>query len=169
MVETLKIGLIVKPQGIRGELKVQPLTDDINRFRKLKEVIIDEKTYKVLNTTIGGNVVFISISGVADRNVAESFRGKFLRVTRENAIALEEGRYFIVDIIDCEVVTDNGNKVGKVIDVTSARTDVFTLTCEDGRIMRFPFLNDLVLNVDVINKKITVSEKRLKEVSCYED
>ncbi len=169
MVETLKIGLIVKPQGIKGELKVQPLTDDINRFRKLKEVIIDDKTYKVLNTVIGGNVVFISISGVADRNVAESFRGKFLRVTRENAIPLEEGRYFIVDIIGCEVVTDKGQEVGKVIEVTSARTDVFTLTCPNGKIMRFPFLNDLVLSVDVQNKKITVSEKRLEEVSCYED
>lgn len=169
MVETLKIGLIVKPQGIKGELKVQPLTDDINRFRKLKEVIIDDKTYKVLNTVIGGNVVFISISGVADRNVAESFRGKFLRVTRENAIPLEEGRYFVVDIIGCEVVTDKGQEVGKVIEVTSARTDVFTLTCPNGKIMRFPFLNDLVLSVDVQNKKITVSEKRLEEVSCYED
>lgn len=169
MVETLKIGLIVKPQGIKGELKVQPLTDDINRFRKLKEVIIDDKTYKVLNTVIGGNVVFISISGVADRNVAESFRGKFLRVTRENAIPLEEGRYFVVDIIGCEVVTDKGQEVGKVIEVTNARTDVFTLTCPNGKIMRFPFLNDLVLSVDVQNKKITVSEKRLEEVSCYED
>lgn len=169
MVETLKIGLIVKPQGIKGELKVQPLTDDINRFRKLKEVIIDDKTYKVLNTIIGGNVVFISISGVADRNVAESFRGKFLRVTRENAIPLEEGRYFVVDIIGCEVVTDKGQEVGEVIEVTSARTDVFTLTCPNGKIMRFPFLNDLVLSVDVQNKKITVSEKRLEEVSCYED
>jgi 16S rRNA processing protein RimM len=169
MVETLKIGLIVKPQGIKGELKVQPLTDDINRFRKLKEVIIDDKTYKVLNTVIGGNVVFISINGVADRNVAESFRGKFLRVTRENAIPLEEGRYFVVDIIGCEVVTDKGQEVGKVIEVTSARTDVFTLTCPNGKIMRFPFLNDLVLSVDVQNKKITVSEKRLEEVSCYED
>ncbi len=169
MVETLKIGLIVKPQGIRGELKVQPLTDDINRFRKLKEVIIDDKTYKVLNTVIGGNVVFISISGVADRNVAESFRGKFLRVTRENALPLEEGRYFVVDIIGCQVVTDKGKEVGKVVEVTSARTDVFTLTCPNGKIMRFPFLNDLVISVDVVNKKIMVSEKRLEEVSCYED
>lgn len=169
MVETLKIGLIVKPQGIRGELKVQPLTDDISRFNKLKEVLVDDKVYKVLGCTIGGGVVFISLSGVGDRNAAETFRGKFLRVTRENAVDLEEGRYFIVDIIGCEIISDGGKSFGKVTEVTSARTDVFTVVDDSGRVMRFPFLNDVVLKVDVENKKITVDEKRLGEVSCYED
>ena len=169
MQETLKIGVIVKPQGIRGEVKVQPLTDDINRFKKLKEVIIDQKIYHVLNCVIGGGTVFLALSGISDRNTAETFRGKFLCVTRENAVPLEEGRYFIVDIIGCKVVTDSGNYVGQVTDVFSARTDIFTLKCEDGRIMRFPFLKDLVQKVDVQEKLITVGEKRLNEVSCYED
>ena len=169
MEETLKIGLIVKPQGIRGELKVQPLTDDISRFNNLKEVIIDDKTYRVLNAVIGGGAVFLSLSGIYDRNVAETFRGKFLRVTRENAIPLEEGRYFIVDIIGCKVVTDSGNEIGEITEVTSARTDIFTVKCLDGEIMRFPFLNDLTVNVDVNLKVVTVKEKRLWEVACYED
>ena len=169
MEETLKIGIIVKPQGIKGEVKVQPLTDDINRFKNLKEVIIDDKTFKVQKSVIGGGTVFLSLSGIPDRNTAETFRGKFLRVTRENAANLPEGRYFIVDIIGCKVVTDTGVAVGEIIDVTSARTDVFTLKCVDGRIMRFPFLNDLVENVDVANKIVTVKAKRLSEVSCYEN
>lgn len=169
MEETLKIGLIVKPQGIRGELKVQPLTDDISRFNNLKEVIIDDKTYRVLNAVIGGGAVFLSLSGIFDRNVAETFRGKFLRVTRENAIPLEEGRYFIVDIIGCKVVTNSGNEIGEITEVTSARTDIFTVKCLDGKIMRFPFLNDLTVNVDVNLKVVTVKEKRLGEVACYED
>ena len=169
MNETLKIGLIVKPQGIRGELKVQPLTDDINRFKQLKEVIIDEKTYRVTACIIGGGTVFLSLSGICDRNTAETFRGKFLRVTRENAIPLEEGRYFIVDVIGCNVVTNDEVVVGNVLDVFTARTDIFTVKCVDGRIMRFPFLKDAVLNVDVQNKTITVDKKRLSEIACYED
>ena len=169
MTNLLKIGLIVKPQGIKGEVKVQPLTDDINRFKKLKEVIIDEKPYKVLSSTIGGGTVFLSLSGICDRNTAESMRGKFLCVTRENAVALEQGRYFIVDIMGCSLVTDNGEKVGEIIDVTSARTDVFTVKCVDGRILRFPFLKDLTVSVEIDKKTVTVYEKRLKEVSCYED
>lgn len=169
MQQNLKIGLIVKPQGIRGEVKVQPLTDDINRFNNLKEVIIDEKTYRVLSVTIGGGVVFLSLSGICDRNTAETFRGKFLCVDREHAIPLEKGRYFIVDVLGCTVEYEDGVAVGEVIDLFSARTDIFTLKCDNGRIMRFPFLNDVVKNVDVLNRKITVDRKRLAEVSCYED
>ncbi|MBR2448868.1 MAG: 16S rRNA processing protein RimM [Clostridia bacterium] len=169
MQDTLKIGLIVKPQGIKGEVKIQPLTDDINRFKNLKEVLIDGKIHRVLSSVIGGNTVFLSLSEIPDRNVAETYRGKFLCVTRENALPLEEGRYFIVDIIGCELYTDDGEKVGEITDVFSARTDIFTVKCVDGRVMRFPFLNDTVKKVDVVNKKITVNKKRLAEVSCYED
>ena len=168
MEETLKIGLIVKPQGIRGEVKVQPLTDDINRFKNLKEVIIDDKNYRVLKATIAGNTVILALSGIADRNVAETFRGKFLRVTRENALPLEEGRYFIVDIIGCALKTEDGTQVGEVVEVTSARTDIFTVNC-NGRIMRFPFLKDMIVSVDVYAKTIVVKKQRLEEVSCYED
>ena len=169
MEQTLKIGLIVKPQGIRGEVKVQPLTDDINRFNDLKEVIIDDKNYRVLKSVIGGGTIFLTLSGVSDRNTAETFRGKFLRVTRENALPLEEGRYFIVDIIGCNLITETGEKIGEITEVFSSRTDVFTVKCVDGKIMRFPFLNDTVIKVDVTNKTIVVRKKRLDEVACYED
>lgn len=169
MQDLIRIGLIVKPQGIRGEVKVQPLTDDINRYKNLKEVIIDDKNYRVTSTVIGGGTVFLSLFGVSDRNTAETFRGKYIYVTRENAIPLEEGRYFIFDIIGCNVLTDSGEEIGQVTDVFSSRTDVFTVKCIDGRVLRFPFLKDLVTSVDVANKKIIVNGKRLIEVSCYEN
>ena len=169
MEQTLKIGVIVKPQGIKGEVKVQPLTDDITRFKKLKEVLIDGKNYRVENAVIGGGTVFLSLSGIVDRNTAETFRGKFLCVTRDNAVDLPKGRYFITDIIGCKVVTDLDQTIGEIIDVTSARTDIFTVKCADGRIMRFPFLNDAVICVDVLNKTVTVNAKRLGEISCYEN
>ncbi len=168
MIQTLKIGLIVKPQGIRGELKIQPLTDDISRFKQLKEVIIDEKTYRVTACTLGGGTVFLSLFGIHDRNTAETFRGKFLHVTRENAVPLEEGRYFIADIIGCNLLVDDV-VVGEITDVFSSRTDVFTIKCVDGKIMRFPFLKDAILSVDVQNKTIVADKKRLAEIACYED
>ena len=169
MLENLKIGIIVKAQGIKGQVKVQPLTDDISRFSKLKETIIDGKTYRVLNAVIGGGMVFLTLSGITDRNTAETFRGKFLYVTRENAVPLEEGRYFIADIIGCDLITDQDQKVGKIIDVTPNRTDVITVQKLDGKIMRFPFLKDLVINVDILGQTMTVSAKRLAEVSVDEN
>lgn len=169
MEEKLTIGVIVKPQGIKGEVKVHPLTDDVLRFKKLKEVIIDQKNYRVEKCTIAGNVVFLALSGITDRDTAETFRGKYLHVLRENAVPLPKGRYFIVDIIGCKVIKDGGEEVGEVIDITSSRTDIFTVKTVDNRVLRFPFLNDLVTSVDVKNKTVIVNSKRLGEVSCYED
>ena len=169
MQDTLKIGLVLKPQGIKGQLKVQPLTDDINRYKNLKEIIIDQKVHKVTGTIISGQTVFIDLFGVNDRDTAETFRGKFLHVKREDAIALEEGRYFVVDLIGCDVITKQQGVIGKIIDIFSSRTDVITVKCLDGRILRFPFLKDLVEKVDIEKKQFIVLDKRLSEVSCYEN
>ncbi len=169
MEDLLKVGIIVKPQGVRGELKVQPLTDDIERFNKLKQVIIDDSTYKVLSVRLGAREVYMWISGIGDRNTAETFRGKFLHIKRSDAVTLPENTYFIVDILGCEVFFENGKKVGEVIDVTEAKTDVFTIKTVSGKIARFPFLKDLLVSVDIASKNITVSEKRYKEITVYED
>ncbi len=168
MQDILKIGLIVKPQGIKGEVKIQPLTDDISRFKKLKKVLIDQQTFVVERVTIGGNTVFLALSGINDRDVAESLRGKFICVERQDAVKLPKDNYFIVDIIGCKLFVES-QIIGEVVDVTSSRTDVFTVKCEDGRTMRFPFLKDLLINVDIENKEINVKAKRLSEVACYED
>lgn len=165
----LKIGIIVKPQGIRGEVKVQPLTDDVMRFKNLKSVYIDGESRKVLHAKIGADCAFLAISGIADRNDAEIYRGKYIYVDRANAVELKKGNYFIADIVGSFVVTDAGERIGEIIDVTSAHTDIFTVKCEGGRIMRFPFLKDLLVNVDVADKIVAVKDKRLKEVCCYED
>ena len=168
MEQMLKIGVIVKPQGIKGELKVAPLTDDANRFKQLKKVIIDGQEFKVAGAKIGAGAVFLALFGVQDRNVAETFRNKEIFVKREDAVTPKKDHYFIVDILGCKVVTETGVEVGVVTDVTTAKTDIFTLDC-NGRVMRFPFLKDLLKSVDVENKRVIVKEKRLKEVSCYED
>ena len=168
MEQTLKIGLVVKPQGIKGELKVKPLTDDVTRYKNLKTVLIDGVSYKVISARPTIDSVFVLLDGITDRNVAESFRGKFLCVKKQDAVALPENTYFVVDIEGSKIYTEQG-LVGTVREVTSAKTDYFTVDTVDGRVLRFPFLKDLILNVDTDNKKITVKGKRLEEISCYED
>ncbi|MBR2871669.1 MAG: 16S rRNA processing protein RimM [Clostridia bacterium] len=168
MQEKLCIGVVVKPQGVKGELKVMPYTDDINRFKKLKSVIIDEREYRVNGSKIMPPAVLLSLDTINDRNTAELFRGKFLHVLRKDAVSPKENSFFIVDIIGCELVVESGEKVGEIIDVTQAKTDIFTVQTDRG-IMRFPFLKDLLISVDTQNKKITVKSERLNEVACYED
>ncbi len=168
MFDTLKIGLIVKPQGVKGEVKVQPLTDDISRFKQLKTALIDGKSFTVERVTLAGNAVFLAFSGIYDRDIAESLRGKFISVERENAVKLPKDNYFIADIIGCKLFAEQ-ELVGEISDVFSSRTDVFTVKLVNGKIMRFPFLKELLLSVDVADRKIIVKAKRLGEVACYED
>ena len=168
MEETLKIGLVVKPQGIKGELKVTPLTDDVNRFKKLKNVLIDGVTYKVIGARPTIDSVFILLDGVTDRNVAETFRNKFLCIKKQDAVVLPKGSYFIVDIEKSKLYDEKG-LIGTVREVTSAKTDYFTVDTIDNRVLRFPFLKDLIVKIDIENKEIIVKGERLKEISVYED
>lgn len=168
MQEKIKIGVVAKPQGIRGELKITPYTDDVNRFNGLKSVIIDDKTYSVTSSRACSDYAIISILGVNDRNTAELFRGKFLYVLRSDAIKPKDGSYFIVDIIGSTLKAGD-KEIGKVVDVTSLKTDVFTVLTTNGKVMRFPFLKDVIENVDVENSIIAANAKRLQEVACYED
>ncbi len=169
MEKTLTIGLILKPQGILGELKVKPMTDDVNRFKTLKTVVIDGEEYKVMRSRIATDAVYISLNGVADRNQAEAFRNKEVKVLREDAVKLEEGRYFIVDVIGSILKTDAGKVIGKITDITSSNVDIYTVLAGDKKEIRFPFLKDLVLSVDIESKVVLVNDKRFFEVAVYED
>ena len=93
-------------------------------------------------------------------------RGKVLSVRRTDAKPLNDGEYYVVDLIGLPVFTESG-KIGVLTDVTPAKTDVFTVKTDDGRILRFPFLKDLLVCID-LEKGITVKEKRLSEVGVYE-
>lgn len=168
MADTIKIGLITKPHGVRGEVKVNPITDDLNRFFDLKKCIIDGVEYKVLGAKTTNDQAILKIDGVTDRNSAELLRGKFISVKREDAVPLSENSFFIDDIIGSLLFADD-ELVGKIVDVTNAKTDIFTVKTTGGRILRFPFLKDLLISVSVNEKKVLVKKSRLLEVSCYED
>lgn len=168
MADFIKIGLIAKPHGVRGEVKVNPFTDDLNRFFDLKKCIVDGVNYKVLGAKISSGQAILRLDGITDRDSAEGLRGKFISVNREDAVPLSEDSFFIDDIIGCSVFADD-ELVGKIVDVTTAKTDIFTVKTVDDRILRFPFLKDLLISVRVAEKKVLVKKQRLLEVSCYEN
>lgn len=168
MDEFLTVGRIVKPQGVRGEVKVAPFTDDPERFLNLKSVIVDGKSFKILSARVNGEAVFLALSGISDRNAAELLRNKDLKVLRSEQDSLAENVFYIVDVLGCSLYS-GGALVGEIVDVFQSRVDVFTVKCTDGRTVRFPFLKDLLVCADVENKRIDVDAKRFNEVSCYEN
>lgn len=166
--DKISVGKIVKPQGIKGELKVYPMVDTPEIFTFLKKVYIDGVEFKVLSSRVS-DAVYVALRGIADRNTAEEYRDKTLYVDRED-LPLPEGRWFIADVLGCEVLSDDGNLLGTVTDITTrGSTDMYTVKLKSGKLMVFPFLNDLVLSIDVNKKEIVVSKNRLEEVAYYED
>lgn len=168
--EKIIIGQISKPQGIKGEVKIYPLTDSVSRFNGVKEIYIEgiEPPKKVMGLRINANDVFMFIEGVITRNDAEDIRGKYISVDRKNAVSLEKGKYFIADIIGCKVYDNKGAYLGIVKDIIKGRSaDVYEIKGEKN--IMFPHVEGVILNTDVKNKKITVDEKRFQEVACYED
>lgn len=165
MQEKLIVGIIVKPQGIRGEVKVKPFTDSAEDFYAFKRVFVDGEERKVLSVrTSGDGMVFLGLSGVPDRNAAELLRQKEILLDREDAPEPEEGRYYIVDLLGSQIVTEGGELLGILTDIRQAATDIYTLE-QNGKEIMFPAVTGVVTDVDLANKKITVSKKRFFEVA----
>lgn len=169
----VRIGIIAKPQGIRGEIKINSLTEQLERFLDLKEVFLEDKgqyvKYNVKGTRLAGECAFLFLEKIYSRDDAEKLRGKYVCVDRANAIVLPEGRYFIFDIIGCDCVTLSGESLGEIVDVLQpGANDVYVVKGEKGEIL-IPAVKAFVLDINVKTKKVTVNEKMLEEVAVYED
>ena len=168
MKDTIVIAEVLKPQGIRGELKVRPLLDAPADIRRFKKVYIGGKEYKVLSARTDAQAAYLALAGVADRNAAELLRGAEVEGLRADAPALAEGRYYIVDLIGCAVVTEHGKRLGEIADIRPAHTDIFVLKEGDKEYM-FPAAEGVILDVDVENRKVVLSAARFAQVAVEQD
>ena len=163
--DRLIIGEVLKPQGIRGELKVKTYTDFPEDVKAFGVVYIDGKEYKILSFRVGTDgAAYVGLRGVTDRNMAEELRGKKLEGAREDAPELEEGQYYIVDMIGIDCVTETGEFLGKVKDITLLASEIYTLE-KDGKNILFPAIKGVVLGVDLPNKRMVVDKARFDEVA----
>jgi 16S rRNA processing protein RimM len=161
MNDLLRVGVIASTHGIRGEVKVFPTTDDVNRFKQLKEVILDTGkehiTLEVSGVKFFKNMVILKFKGYDNINDIEKYKGKDLLVTRENAVKLEEGEYFIYDIIGSAIVTDEGIEFGTLEEVMqTGANDVYVVKMKNGKEVLLPSIKECILDVNVEEKKITV-------------
>lgn len=167
MEKYLSVASVLKPQGIRGEIKVKVYTDSVQDLAAFKTVYIGGNPYKVLNVRGVGDYAFIALKGVADRNAAELLRGMDVTVLREQVPELPDGRYYIVDLLGCEVVTETGKKLGSLCNVIPAKTDIYTVDTGEKKIM-FAGAEGVIVNVEIDAGVITVNEKRFNEVAVLD-
>lgn len=162
--DKITVAIVLKPQGIRGEIKVKALTDSAEALTAFKSVLIDGEEYFVLSARAQGEFAYLNLKGIADRNAAELMRGKNIEVERSKMPELPDGRYYIADLMGCTVVNERGDMLGTVVDVTPAKTDIFTIE-RDGKPVMFPAADGVITKVEEGAKRITVNGKRFKEVS----
>ena len=160
MQKRLEVGQIVNIFGIKGEVKVTPFTDDINRFDDLKKVYVktrkEDKLYKVENVRYHKNMVLIKLEGIENPEQAELLKNAYLEIDREDAIPLKEGQYFIVDLIGLDVYTDGGELLGKVDDIyNTGANDIYVVKDELGKQVLLPGIKDVIKEV-ILDDRIIV-------------
>lgn len=161
MEKRLQVGVITATHGLKGEVKVFPTTDDPNRFRRLKEVILDtgreERVLEIEGVKFFKQMVILKFKGFDDIGDVEKFRRGTLFVTRENAVKLKKNEYFIADLIGMQVENEDGSELGTLQDVISTgANDVYDVRLSDGRQLLIPAIRECILSVDVEEGRMRV-------------
>ena len=163
--QKLIIAEVLKPQGIRGELKIKTFTDQPEDVKAFKTLYIDNVPYKILSFRVGSDgAAYVGLRGIPDRNAAELFRGKKIEGDREDAPPLADGQYYLIDIIGLSCETEEGETLGTVKDVSNLASDVYTIE-KAGKSILFPAVKGVIKKVDLENKKLIVDKKIFDEIA----
>lgn len=161
MLQELQVGVITQTHGIRGEVKVFPTTDDVNRFKKLKEVILDTGKERLMmeieSVKFFKQYVILKFRGYDSINDIEKYKRAKLLVTRDKAVKLKKDEYFIADLIGLKVVTEDGESFGTLKDVlATGANDVYVVERADASEVLLPAIRECILNVDMEQGCISV-------------
>ncbi len=154
--DLIAVGEVVAPHGVRGLLRVYPLTDEPLRFRDLAEVLIDNRSYRVLQATPHKNLVLLRLDGVDSRDQAEALRGKTVCIPREQVRPLAEGRYYDFELVGMCVYDEAGALIGRLKDVLRTPANAVYVIEADGREVLIPAVREFVREVDVEGRRMVV-------------
>ncbi len=161
MSDLLQVGVITSTHGVRGEVKVFPTTDDPARFKKLKQVILDDGKQQIdleiASVKFFKNMVILKFKGIDNINDVEKYRRATLLVTRENAVPLAENEYFIADLIGLSAVSDEGEELGTITDVLqTGANDVYVVTTPQKEEILVPAIKECILAVDLDERRMQI-------------
>ncbi len=154
MEQLLRVGVITTTHGVRGEVKVFPTTDDPQRFKKLKKVILDtgkeQMDLEVQSVKFFKNLVIMKFKEFDNINDVEKYKNADLLVTRDHAVKLEPGEYFIADLIGLQGVSDDGEDLGELTDVIqTGANDVYVFTKAGAKDLLVPKIPVCVKEIDL--------------------
>ncbi len=154
------MGKITRPFGIKGEVRVLPITDDPARYVEMNAVFIGghKRRVPLEYAKVGNRHVIVKLEGCDTVEDAERLRDELLYVTRNEAATLEEGSYYYYDLNGCTVETAGGKTIGTVFDIQNTGScDIYFVRSEaDGTEHLVPAIWDVVKEIDVSNKRIVI-------------
>lgn len=163
MNDLLHIGRIVGTHGIKGEVSVYPITDDPRRFSLLKDcfLLTENKPAKTSAKATGvkysNNKVILKLDGIDDRDAALALKGRYIAVTRDNAVKLAPDSYFICDLVGCTVIDDESGELGTLADVLqTGASDIYVVKREKNKDLLIPAIKEVVKGVDLSSRTIHV-------------
>ena len=149
-IDFIVIGKIVRPFGIRGEVKLLPMTDTVERFRELGSIYLEvEGSYHrevVENVKVANNGVILKLESVGNRDEAEFLRNRYVYIDRKNAAPIDDGSHYYYDIQGCTVKTVEGEVLGTVSAIQNAGScDVYFVRPEglSNREILIPAIQDI--------------------------
>lgn len=155
----LAVGRVLRPHGVRGELRVEILTDYPERL-SLHQVLYlgpEARPYPVEGVRFHRGAALIKLAGCDDRNRAEELRGQLVQVPIEAAVPLEEGEYYHFQIVGVEVVTDQGESLGRVAEVLdTGANDVYIVRGPRGEVL-IPAIEEVVQELDLVARRMVVT------------
>ena len=155
--ERIVIGRVGAAHGIRGELRIIPLTDFPERFAALREVMVGDELLHIESVKPQGKNFLMRFREYAVREDAQKLTGRHLTVARAEAAPLDEGEYYVFDIVGLTVYDEEDNELGTVENVLrTGSNDVYAVRSEDGREILIPALRKVVRTIDVPNGRMTV-------------
>lgn len=153
MEDFFQVGIITATHGLKGEVKVFPTTDDVKRFKRLREVILDTGKERigleVESVKFFKQFAIVKFKGIDDISAVEKYRKASILVTRENAVRLKKDEYFIADLMGLKVRDESDSEIGVLRDVMeTGANDVYVIDLTDGRELLLPAIKQCVLEVD---------------------
>ena len=155
--EYITIGTIVSRWGLQGHIKVKVETDFPQRFSSSSQVYVDRQSVVIDETSWHKGNVIVKLRGVDTEEDADEMIGHVIEVHHSQLFSLKDGEYFHYQLIDLEVITSDGDVIGKISEILSVSSaDVYVIKGESDDIL-IPATDEIIKNVD-LDKGIMVIE-----------
>ena len=151
MEKQVVIGTIIAPHGVRGDIRILPQTDHPEQFLELSSLLLEDgRSLQITSARFHKRMVLMKCRGVETMNDAELLRGKKVLINSEDLPQLEEGEYYVADLLGLPVFDTAGTQLG------TGSNDVYVIAVPEGKDILVPALKKHVKEINITDRKIVV-------------